>query len=275
MDTSSSITFEGLILRTAIEAGLHDVPDAADNRSKIPSDPAVLDRIKRAVNDGRQEFYRRLNRCTCMRQFITLQMYAGGDGPYNIEGDAATYQLPLSVQAIPLGLWHWRLDAASGPVAQRHAADIARLLAGDESLTGPPVCMAVANQLSGRGVATRISRSVLHVYPRPDAAYVLAGEVRFAYSPLVALDDTEPVGDEHALAMVEAAIYFMERANPDIRIREHHYARMLDAFKVSEDMDRDRRPRSLGLATDPNSVPMTNTIETDGVVTHVNGIPVQ
>jgi hypothetical protein len=276
----STITFEGLILRVAQEMGLHHVPAGPDNRAKIPTDPATLDRIKRAINDGRQELFRRMSRATCFRPRLSFTTNPAGDQPDNIDGDPAKYLIPFSAVAVPVNQWQWRLDTWGGHVIQiRHENDLAREHArGGSSESGPPRMMAIGRRMIGSpGVPTRRTQSFLWLYPKPDAAYTIEGQANLMYSPLVALDDVDPMGDDHAMTIVEAALYQMNKNHPVMATRDHYAQRFMDAVRVSTQLDHDRRPPSLGVATDPTVHPAVHDpYESDlsRMVSHVNGIPV-
>ena len=278
------IDFEGLILRVAVEAGLAKFPTGvADNRSKIPTDPNVLDRIKRAINDSRQEIYRRASTMTCFRPRISFTTVLDGSGATNVLADPAKYLMPMTARAIAIGRWQWTAGTDTqgwgGDIIQKHEGDIARLHANvGSTASGPPQLIALCKDLVADPAMGGRKRHInyLWLYPVPDAEYTISGQVQLMYAPLSELGDVDPMGDEHALTIIEGAHWQLRKSMPDSAA---NYQKFVEAIALSKKVDADRRPQSIGVSHDPDSVhkdTVFSPFESDvsRMVSHVNGIPV-
>ncbi len=281
MSLSGFTTFEGIILRVATEVGLHYVPRASEgsNAPQIPRDKNVLDRLKRAINDGRREIMRRMSNAKCFRPRMTLTL-SNVLAPENIDDDTAKITLPFV--AIPTGRWTWSKDAVwGGELTLVHETDIAFQYAARDSAVGASVpmkmafCQRLINNPDAPGQRTQM---YLWAWPRPDGVYVLSGNVIIRYADLTALSDLDPMGDAHIPTVVAAALRELNLNNPSPQMREMFEQRLDKAIAVSMQFDDETRPPSIGVSYDPDAQSVmvrdpSQWGDRSNQVTHYNNVP--
>lgn len=260
MNAAGELTLADLLIALGERHGVTDyVPNQADNRIIVPQDPATRDRLTRAINAGRREVYSRMPEARCFQPRFTITMDPTGEGAQCVGGDPAKYILPYSVQGLAGGQWNWSMPGTGGfggEMPQRHPTDLERLhyIARSNNLTTYPQCMAFLREtLNNPAEPGRRHAYVLWVFPTPDQAYVLRGQARVMYEPLVSLTDLEPMGQQHAETILAFASrdFKIGRCEPDEWAQIQ--ARCEQAILNSIAMDNATGPMDLGPAQDPDS----------------------
>lgn len=286
MNPAGETTLGDLMLTLAERMGWHKVPSQADNRSQLPDDPNLRDRLKRAINNGREEIYRRMSTAWCFKPTITITLDPTGASAQNVDGDPAKYRVPFNVQGIAGATWSWRLPSATsgygGTLQQRHSSDILAMHNADAAATGTsrPVAMAlVQGQLNNPSEPGRRTAAFVHIWPDPDQAYVIEGQARIMYAPLTELSDLEPMGQQHSQLVVTAGERDIKLNHPDMTARREINVRFNEQVALSIELDNQNRPQSIGTGYDPDALRQAQKYapiwdDRSAIVTHVNGISV-
>ncbi len=283
MNPAGETTLGDLMLTLAERMGLHKVPSQADNRSQLPDDPNLRDRLKRAINNGREEVYRRMATAWCFKPVLSITTDPTGASAANVGGDPSMYRLPFNVHGIAVGQWNWRLAGQTGyggTMQQRHPSDILALHASAASGTSRPVAMALTQtQLSNPSEPSRRTASVVHVWPTPDQAYVIEGQARVMYAPMTELSDLEPMGQQHSQTIVTAGERDFKLNHPDMQKRQEIEERFAQQVALSIELDNEQRPQTIGIGFDPDAIRQSQKYAPvwptqAAIVTHVNGISV-
>ena len=116
----TSLTFQDLILRVAEETRFAKYDDSNPNSpAQIPTDRGILDKIKRAINDGISLMARDYPKWTSLRPQVSFLMSTDGTGPLNLpnpitgEPDPSIYRLPWYITGRPINGWHWVSTASN------------------------------------------------------------------------------------------------------------------------------------------------------------------
>jgi hypothetical protein len=287
MNAAGELTLSDLLLTLGERHGVVDYGTGADNRTIPPQDPQTRDRLLRAINAGRREVYSRMPDARCFQPRLTVTMDPTGTSADIVGADTTKYRLPYSVQGLAGGMWNWSLPGTGGyggNLPQRHPSDIERLQYASigGTLTSYPQCMAFLRQpLNNPEEPGRRFTYCVWVYPKPDQAYVLRGQARVMYEPLVALTDLEPMGQQHA----ETILAFASRDFKIGRCDQDEWgmieARCDKALAISLELDNATGPQVLGVASDPeaerDSIKYTRTArmypDRGCMVDTVSGIP--
>lgn len=284
MNAAGELTLGDLMLSLAERMGWHKVPSGSDNRSTLPDDPNLRDRLLRAVNAGRRETYRRMATATCFRPILSVVTDPEATGPLVLGGDSSKYRLPYFVQSLAGGAWTWSLLSSGGyggTLQARHQSDIAAMHAttSSQSLRSAPRAMAFGlEKLNNPAEPGRRQVSFLYIYPKPDQAYILQGQARVMFEPLVALTDLEPMGQEHVETIITGGERDIKLNHPDLSQRADVARRFEEAIALSTANDNERRPQTLGVAYDPDAIrQMRKNVspwpDQAAMVTHLNGVP--
>lgn len=259
MNPSGELTLGDLLLTLGERHSQVDYGTGSDNRPVIKADPATRDRLLRAINNGRREVYSRMPEARCFQPRLQVVMDPTGLAANIVNKDPAKYQLPYAVQGLAGGQWTWTLPDTTGygrPVRQVHQSDLAAMhyTANVGGLTTYPTALAFTLEaLSNPSEPGRRMSSFLWVFPKPDKAYVLEGQVRVMYAPLVALTDLEPMGQEH----LETILAFATRDWKVGRCEQDEWAsiqaRCEEAIGISINLDNARGAQNLGTGYDPDS----------------------
>lgn len=259
MTPSGELTLYDLLIALGERVGQTDQGTGADNRTVPSEDPQSRDRLVRAINAGRREVYTRMPDGRCFEHIIEITTDPAGTAGNTIGGDSSKYRLNHEYQTLAGGRWTWKLPGTAGygqPIQQVHQSDLAAL--HQTANPGPqawyPTTMALASMiLPGPEEANRRTTRFLWIYPKPDKAYVLSGQVRVMFSPLTENDDLEPMGQEH----LETILTFAERDFKVGRIDADEWKMLLDrcetAMAVSQAIDNARGAQSLGVKIDPEA----------------------
>lgn len=283
MDAAGEATLRDLILSLTERMGWQKRPTGADNRAQIPRDPNLLDRAIRAINAGRRETYRRMSSAKCFKPRIEIATDPNGTSPECIGGDCAKYRLPYAVQGL-VNPWNWSLmsnPGYGGPLVMNHSSDVATMhhTASSAGLKAPPRSIALAQQsMTNPKEPARRTATYLWLYPQPDQVYVLEGEVRVMYAPLVGMDDLEPMGQAHIDTIVIGAERDIKMNAPDLTQRAEVEQRFRDAIIASIAADNNTRPQTIGRGADPDVERqrarwMSRWPDRAAMVTHLNGNP--
>jgi hypothetical protein len=256
-----SKTFGELLLDLAVDVGQATYEDAADNRAALPSDPATLDRLKRAYNNGAAEFAR-ARRWTFLQPTISITLSPDGTGPDCIAGSTFRYRLPVNVQSAPIGRVGWSMSGTDGGIVIDTTIDRVNRHHDMQGTTqGSPQLCAVWQARDGSEKFGERTHLELAVWPVPDQAYVIAGKFRVSVAPMVELGE-RPVWPElhdrtvHQFAVC-AWIGFagnsgtVDKAAADQKRRE--------ALTESIDLDADMHGKNLGRMSDGRTVAVAGT----------------
>lgn len=259
MNAAGELTLYDMLLALGERHSQVDYSTGADNRAVVRADPATRDRLLRAINNGRREVYSRMPDARCFQPRITITMDPDGAAANVVDADPSKYALPFAVHGLAGGQWTWRLPGTAGyggPLTQAHQSDLAGMhyTRNAAALTGRPVSMAFCLKSNDNpSEPGRRTSSFLWVYPAPNLAYILEGQARVMYAPLVAMDDMEPMGQEH----LETILAFASRdwklasATPEERVELE--ARCDKAIAISTELDNARGPQTIGPGHDPDA----------------------
>ena len=244
------MTFRELILDCAERWG---VADETGTRAGIPTDLAVLDKVKRKINAGYADFLRADPRWTFLRQRVQVTWYPDGDGPYNINGDASRYRLPSYVGSAPLTDWTY-VDAGAPPSCILTVdGERVRMAAARQVATGVPTWAGCIPLATEDGVGGQSKGWEVVFYPRPSTAYTVEAMFRVGNHVLAELGERHVAGSDHDRTIIAYADHhwFKDDAEtPDIPAR--YEAEMLRNFGASVQIDKQRRPRNHGKLIDPS-----------------------
>lgn len=281
MNQAGETTLGDLMLTLAERMGWHKVPNQSDNRSQLPDDPNLRDRLLRAINAGRQEVYRRMPSAWVFRPRITITLDPTGTGAQCVDNSPAKYALPYNCPATAGTTWTWSLGTGyGGQLEQRHPADVVAMHAGDTTGASRPTTMALVHQtLNNPQEPGRRTTNYLHIWPTPDQAYTLEGEIRLLYGPLYQLNDLEPMGEQHAQLIVTAGERDIKLNHPDLAVRKEINERFNEQVEISIELDNQSKPQTIGVGYDPDAERQAMRYRPvwpaqRAIVTHVNGVSV-
>lgn len=168
--------------------------DAGDNRARPPADRNRLDRVKRAVNGG-LGLMGLEHDWNVLKRPVELVMNPDGDGPLNIDGDAARYRLPEWGSGAPQGSWVITGGTVQGGL-RLATTSLDRVISAAAMYTAggiPAMAAVVPHAFPGA------ERPVweLRVAPAPDAAYTMTIAFRRQAGTLVDDAERHPFGAEH------------------------------------------------------------------------------
>lgn len=287
MDPAGDLTLDDLILALGERHGLVRFESGSDNRAKPITDPATRDRLTRAINTARREIYSRMPDAFCFQPRMQITCDPAGASPLAIDADPAKYALPRYVQGLAGGRWTWTLNDSAGhgrEMMQVHPSDIAGMhyTANSGQTTGFPTHLAYV--MERVAAAAEPGRKVAHhiwIYPKPDKAYILEGQVRVMFAPLTAGNDLEPMGQQHIetiLAFAERAFRFNQCEPAEWATIEANCDR---AMTISINLDNNQRAQTVGVGYDPDSAVEARRYshgryypERAAMVDTVSGIPV-
>lgn len=260
MNAAGELTLNDLLIALGERVGQFDRGQGADNRVSAASDPQTRDRLLRAINAGRREVYSRMPDARCFQPRLSITLDPTGTSASVVDGDTSKYRLPYSVQGMAGGQWNWSMPGTGGfggDVPIIHPSDIERLhfTTNSQSLTRWPGCAAFLRMpLGNPNEPGRRFCHVLWVYPKPDIAYLVQGQARVMYEPLVSLDDLEPMGQQHAETILAFAERDWELGRRETADQVAIDARCDKAIAISIELDNTTGPQSIGPAIDPESI---------------------
>lgn len=273
-----TLTFQDIILRVAREVGFA-VSRADGSGEDIPTGK-ILQRVKDAVNDARDDFYRCYAHWTFLREGVTITLDPTA-GAWNVEGDTGRIRLPWYVQIPPLTEWIYSLAAggAGGRVRVAGIDDVRRAYADlADQTTGPPLMIAQEHS-PGLDHQPGVRRPIImRVWPRPDQTYTLTAESgRVVFAKMVDLSDREPAGSMHDQAIIVRAIYRFKRANnADAALLRRLEEDADKEFARSIALDQQNPPPTLGIMHDPSVQDRPNSLDhwVNTAKTTVDGVPI-
>lgn len=277
VNIDSSMTFSEMIIELADDVGL--ASHGADGRSAagLPDNPADLAKVKKFVNKGYRAFLGEDPKWTFCRSTFTLVLYPAGDGPDNVDGDAARYRLPSYLRGMPATTPTYT-DQLSRVThcLPRDVATVLRHIQTEEA-TGVPRIYAVRPIPGPDGKTSHVD--TLHemlFYPTPDVQYTLEMQVRVHPYNLVDVDlERHVAGPEHDRAIMAAArLAWLEAFSEDAGEKAEAlqtYTKLLENAKA---VDRELRPRNLGRLSDPSINRAEPVRRGRGLITHSNGTPI-
>lgn len=249
MIRGSSLTFSDLLLRLAELATQTIRLSASSPVSIAPTDVATLDRLKRAINDGAQEFAsatkptgngRRapIDWAWQWQRIEDFTINADGDARYCLRGNARRYTLPGAI-SFPKNDIVWS-DGSTGERVVETTFDA--LLSAENtrpSETGAPRFWAAEFRPELGGIELR-------VFPKPDAEYTLSLRCKIGVPSLVNESDRgiwPAVHDRAVLAFAQRCYFRTDRA-PDSPAMVRAESMVAEALAASLAADSDIRPES-------------------------------
>ena len=199
-------TFEELQIMLGERIGLLD---HSGSTAAIPSDQALQDKLKRFVNNGYHTFVRSNPKWRFMRPQVELTLDPNGTGPYNIDGDAGLYLLPLGITGPPAQPFAYGTSEAWYEAIKVVPWDaLLRMKVANPSFTGTPYMCAFAAHDPGEGdVGHGRRRWKVQFYPKPSTAYVVTAPFRLNLVDLLEPNDRHVAGSEHDMAILKAALW--------------------------------------------------------------------
>jgi hypothetical protein len=248
MPAGSSLNFFDLLLRVARRTR-YARTDPATGLETLPDDPATLNRLKDAVNDARIEFYRRTPKASYRRQAVDVVLTADGAGPDNIAGNPRRVILPWFVS--DPSLTSWQVSAGSGgnrSLRMTHPNLVLAAIANQPDAAGFPEMACALSYAETIEHDNHRSRWELRMFPAPDLVYTLTGMCGVDLGRMARLTDREPAGSMHEMAIVEGAVAFMMKADPDLAKRKAAMDNFDAAVAISLGVEDKRKPGTLGVA---------------------------
>ncbi len=260
-------TYQDLIVRVAEALGFasnRDPDNAANNVARMPTDPNRLDICKRAIVDGMRMIVRdgpRPHGWRCLRETITLDVDAEGEGSVNIAGDPSRLRLPPGCESGPVnGSLQFKL--ASSTVAwsaiQTTEGAIIRSLGNNDSTDYPRAFAVLPYQ---GGSADDRAGWELRIFPRPSQDMTISGTFRKTVpANIMRTSDTHPFGAINDDLVFIAAMYARMRVDGKAAPGERAYWKNEyhgedgrgGAIAQAIAADASNAPRSHGVGTDPS-----------------------
>ncbi len=198
-----------------------------------------LSDVERCVQGGLRSFYDCGYSWSFLKPVVSLALASGAntialpDDASGIEGDAAL----VSGSAT---MYPWiRLQFIS-------PGDVMLAENNLPGKTGPPEILCY-EPLKGT-TATDGQRFQIHVYPTADQAYTIRAQVYINPNYLSTSQQYAYGGAEHAQTLLEACLSEAETLLDDHMA--NHAAKFQERLKISEDLDRRKKPLKHGLCTD-------------------------
>lgn len=283
MNPAGETTLGDLLLTLAVRMGWHKKASGSDNRALVPTDPETYRRLLEAINNGRREVYRRMPTARCFKPRLAITTTTSTTDPQVVDGDTAKYRLPYAVQALAGGDWTWSQTSTpgfGGQLPQKHHSDIAALhqTANASGLLQAPRCMAFGfKTTTSPEEPGRRTQTFLWIWPKPDQAYTLEGQVRIMYAPLTERDDLEPMGQQHVDTILTAAARDLKINHPDLNVKGASEADLDKAIAISLELDNQAGPQTIGPGFDPQAVTRRrrsgDTWPASPMVSTYNGVP--
>ncbi len=277
MSPDRSKTFGDLLLDLSEELALvRRAPNAAeiasgadplDNTRRLPDDPATLERVKRAANDGAKDFDRAI-KAGWQRPKLDITLSATAT-PLNIADDVSRIRLDRRVISVPQGEVSWSLPGSTnryGITICTHIDRVDQAQKRDPNLLGPPRLCCV-RPVSGESLPLGERQGYeLVVFPTPDAAYVISARFRMNAYPMVQESErpTWPeVHDRTWLAFAVCAFYGRNVSAGAVAVKDQ-------ALAESREVEGEMKPRTLGRLGGGTASPLrraaTSIIDVDGNV---------
>lgn len=264
-------TFGELLLELAVRTGEIDFP-VGGGAAELP-DPSTetYRRLAEAFNRGYKRFLHH-KEWSFLTRPLEITLYADGDGPYNIEGDAARYRLPHWCRGGPGGSGHFtytdRLSAYRliQPMPFEYVVRKHNIITG----SGPPSMFGIGPIQGMSGAEGPGTDMELILWPTPGATYNIRAAFYLREHKLVALSQRHIAGAEHDDCILAHAIWCCYES--DVLSPERDGAREAVVVSLADSMRMDNVP-SLGLKGT-----MVNTAEDEprGYIPmelRVNGVP--
>lgn len=262
MTPSGELTLADLMLQLGIRVGSRD-QDGAGGRFSIPADANARQLLLDAINSGRRELYSRMPDARVFEPTVTFTMDPAGAAADVIDSDPSKYRLAYNVEGFAGGQFEWSaVDSDGEPtgfgniIRQCHQSDLQALhtsTATAQTTSWPRAVALVRTMLGNPADPGRKVVDYLWVYPKPDQAYIIRGQVRIGYGQLTEMDDLEPMGQQH----IESVLTFAERQYKIGRMSTDEAqlieARCDKAVEISQSLDGVRGPQDLGVNIDPDA----------------------
>lgn len=257
----TSLTFRDLILRVAEETNFALYDDSSpDSPAAIPTDRVVLDKIKRAVNDGIDLLARAYTKWTSLRPQVSFLMSTDGTGPLNLknpitqEPDPSIYRLPWYITGRPINGWNFASTGSNftGRVQDCDPERIDYYQRASQTSSYPRFASIVPSPSTGDTGADRQTKAV-RFWPSPDQAYQITARFLIHPPPMIELDDRHIFGASHDQTVLAFAMLSFKRHDAkDASMRATYQDRADRALAESIRIDQEGAPRTMGSMTDPS-----------------------
>ncbi len=245
MTLEPGMTLNDLLLRLATTLAVTEVD--SDGNESLPSDAALLSRMKRAVGDGIGRMRRDNPVWYCLRRKVTLNATEDGTDAANVGEDPTRFALPWFVAGSFSTTWYWRAVGDSDTRRGTVVATADKVVAernGTGSTGHPELVAIVPGETAGSWE--------LHLAPEPDGDYTLEADCELLGFVPTQLYHRSPFGAVHDQTVLAAARFmFVDEDAADPR-RDRFREAYLEGLAMSKEFDeRLGAPRSLGRISDP------------------------
>lgn len=236
---TTGLTFRALITRVAEDNGVADMTSGA---AGPPTSAQELDRIKRAINDGREMMRRDYPRFFQLQPEVTVA-FSDTAGAHCLGSDASTFVLPPSIAMPARDLWTWtRTDGSitnAGKLAWRSMTDIDELHARNPELSGPPRAIGLAPTPMDLRRPGQPHGTYLRIWPKPDGEYECKGRARVRFLPLADDAEFDELGADHDQTLRAAANFIYNMRNPNQALVQRFEKQYQDALLASINIDQE------------------------------------
>lgn len=255
----TSMTYRDVILRVAEESdyAFYD-PSSPDSPADIPQDRQILDKIKRAVNDGIDRLARAMPKCFALRPQFSFDMSPTGQSPFSLlnplngQNDGQYYRLPYYINSRPIQGWQWSSQTSNfAGFAQDCDPEQLDRQARTAAISSYPTLASMVPYGPTGDTGDRQTKAV-RFYPAPDQNYRITARFLITPPKMVDLSDRHIFGASHDQTVVAFALWsFMEHDAKDPAMRATYEARANRALAESIAIDRENAQVSLGSMNDP------------------------
>lgn len=254
MSLDQSKTFKEMQTDVCERVGIADYSGSV---AAPTTDTALLDKVKRALQDAERELWRAVDPRTSRAvkwvftaPLVTITLDPEGDGPANIASDPTRYRLPRGVNSAPVGKMVWSDGSSSGGHVFDTSIDrVLRKAAENSNSQGPPLYAAVYHDPSAVVAPGERPPFELRVWPKPSKAFTV--RARFKVEPIRLVNDGDRANRPavHDLTVVAMAVEKIVNMGgiPGAPDPASARAAALEALVASIEADADMHPNSVGV----------------------------
>jgi hypothetical protein len=268
----TGLTFGEILLEMAVRYGTQAFD--ANGVAILPgSNTEEYRQLVKAANRGYSRFLHR-REWTFLTRTLQLTTYAAGNGPWNIDGNAARYRLPHWCREGPAGNGELHYSDTLSPYAKIMTADIEEVTAlhNSSSGSGPPTHYGIGPLESESGLGFPETDCELILWPTPGASYTLRAQVYLAEHKLVAPSQRHIAGAVHDETITCECIWALYESDVLAPERDGTLAALTASLADSERIDNRKTLGLKGKLRDTTIDGATQNIVTLPE-TRVNGIP--
>lgn len=248
MSNRSGLSFKDLIIRVSEAAGVQRAPTAAGETAGTPTSTHHLDKVKRAINDGINVLLRDYPKWHGLRETYSISIDPANPGADAVGGDIAVQRLGPAISLAPNG--KWTASSTSGYRVKLQTVALVELLS-QSPLTAFPAM--VAFEPLRRESQNDAPVWAVRIWPTPAEAITLTGLANLKPARMVDDDERHPLGAEHDMTVVHAALVEMYRGHTDRAVIEAAKQDYQMALASSRALEEQREPACLGQAVVGNS----------------------